>query len=135
MAVCPLKVSTCNRRFFEGTCKSWVIPAIDGEYGILAGHEPVVVAVQPGSVRIEKEDGQRIHAVVGMGFVSITCDEVLLLVDTAELPEEIDERLAAQVVERAQEILLQKQSHMEHQLAMAAMARALSRLQGKGKFR
>jgi F-type H+-transporting ATPase subunit epsilon len=40
------------------------------------------------------ENDQWIHAVVGNGFIQIINNRVTLLVDTAEHPEEIDERRA-----------------------------------------
>ena len=36
-----LKITTCDRSFYDGPCESIVLPAIDGEHGVLADHEPL----------------------------------------------------------------------------------------------
>ena len=58
-------------------------------------------------------------------------NQVLLLVDTAELPEEIDINQAKLSAEQAKEALLQKKSMEEYRAAQAKMARALSRMKVK----
>ena len=57
--------------------------------------------------------------------------EVLVLVDSVEKPEEIDIVRAQREIDEAKEILLQKRSRQEYQIAQATMARALNRLRVK----
>ena len=58
---------------------------------------------------------------------------MLVLVDSAERPEEIDEARARREADQAREALLQKKSRQEHQVAQAALARALNRLRVKSR--
>ena len=37
-----LEILTPEKEFFKGEAESVIMPAIDGEYGVQAGHEPVV---------------------------------------------------------------------------------------------
>ena len=60
-------------------------------------------------------------------------DEVLVLVDAAERPEEIDEARARREADEAREALLQRRSRQEHQLAQATLARAMNRLRVKAR--
>ena len=60
-------------------------------------------------------------------------NEVLVLVDSAEHPEEIDEVRAKREADEAREALLQKRSRQEHQIAQATLARALNRLRVKAR--
>ncbi len=85
-------------------------------------------------MRLLDENGQWIHAVVGNGFIQIINNRVTLLVDTAEQPEEIDERRAEEAMERAAEQLRQSKSLQEHSHFEASMARSLARLRTKHKF-
>ena len=55
-------------------------------------------------------------------------DYTILLVDTAELPEEIDVKRAQQAKERAEERLRQRESMKEYYYSKAALARAMARL-------
>ena len=57
--------------------------------------------------------------------------EVLILVDTAERPEDIDANRARRDADAAKEAMLQKKSIMEYQAAQATLARAVSRLRVK----
>ena len=43
-----LKITTCDRSFYDGPCESIVLPAIDGEHGVHADHEPMVTAIVSG---------------------------------------------------------------------------------------
>lgn len=115
-----LEIITPDRQFYTGPADSLVMPALDGEYGVQPGHEPVVTALRPGTVRFHAE-GVRHEVVVSDGFAEIMPDYVILLVSSAERPEEIAR-------ERAEERLRQKQSIREYHLSKAALARAMARL-------
>ena len=84
-----LEIITPDRQFYTGPADSLVMPALDGEYGVQPGHEPVVTALRPGTVRFHAE-GVRHEVVVSDGFAEIMPDYVILLVSSAERPEEID---------------------------------------------
>ena len=128
-----LKVLAAEKPFYEGECLSLVLPTVDGQYGIQAGHSDVIVAVVPGELKITLPSGERILAAVSDGLVKVEDGKVLILVDTAEHPEEIDENRARLAAENAKEALLQKKSVQEYYFAQAKMARALSRLRVKNR--
>lgn len=130
-----LKVVATNRIFYEGPCQMLIIPAIDGEKGIMAHHEEMVIAVEIGEIRIQTPEGEWIRAVVSRGFVQISHNRATLLVLSAEKPEEIDVRRAEEAKERAQEQLRQKQSLQEYHISKASLARAMARLKEASKFR
>ena len=60
-------------------------------------------------------------------------DGVLVLVDAAERPEEIDKNRAERAAAAAKEALLQKRSIREYRLAEANLARAINRLRVKSR--
>ena len=86
MSTFHLRVIASNRVFYDGDCVEIVIPAIDGEMGILAHHERMVVAMTVGDMRFLVPDKDWQHAVVGIGFVNIEDNEVTVLADTVERP-------------------------------------------------
>ena len=73
-----LEIITPNDPFYKGSAESVILPAIDGEYGVLAGHEPVVTAIEPGTARY-LVDGEWKEVVVGQGFAEIMPDYTILL--------------------------------------------------------
>lgn len=129
-----LNVTASDKVFYSDRCSALVVPLASGEKGILPHHENMIIAITTGEMRLQKPDGQWIHAVVGNGFIQIMNNRVKMLVDTAELPEDIDARRAQEARERAEEQLRQKQSMVEHSHSEASLARALTRLRIKEKY-
>lgn len=122
-----LEIIASDRPFFRGECEMLCFYGMDGEFGILAGHEPMVTCLDSGELRY-KVDGEWKYAAVSEGFVEIMPDYVVLLADTVERPEEIDINRAKEAKMRAEERLLQKQGMMEYYHTMAALKRAMNRL-------
>lgn len=124
-----LKIIASDKVFYEGRCRKLVIPAPDGEKGILPNHENMVIAITVGTAKVQLagEDEWKDLA-VGTGFAEIVNNRVTLLVDTAERPEDIDVRHAQEQQERAQEQMRQKQSIQEYYHTQASLARAMNRL-------
>ena len=103
MSTFHLKIIAYDKIFYDDEAASVVLPAIDGEVQILTNHEECVVALKTGEVRIGTPKGEMIPAVCGSGFAEVTSDnQVEILVDTIERPEEIDIRRAKEAKERAQ---------------------------------
>jgi F-type H+-transporting ATPase subunit epsilon len=65
-------------------------PSVDGEFGVYAGHLPLLAAMRPGVLRYRLA-GKTYVAAVGAGFVETEPDKVLLLTDSFLLPAQIDE--------------------------------------------
>ena len=86
----------------------------------------------PGTLRYQTPEGPVQLAAVSSGLVKIEKNEVLVLVDSVERPEEIDAARARREADEAREAMLQKKSRQEYQLAQATLARAMNRLRVKG---
>lgn len=126
-----LTVLAAEKPFFEGDCASLVIPTLNGQHGIQAHHSNSIEAIVPGMLKIRTPDDEEIIAAVSEGLIKIENNQVLLLVDTAERPEEIDANRAKRSAEEAKETILQKKSIHDYYSAQAKMARAISRLRVK----
>lgn len=130
-----LRVLASDRKFFDGSCKSLTVPAPDGEVGILPGHSDMIIAVVMGEIRITTENDEQINAIVGNGFIQIVNNRAVMLVDTVELPDEIDANRAEEAKRRAEERLRQKMSTQEYYHSKAALSRAMYRLKMSNKKR
>ena len=111
-------ILAADRTFYEGPCLSLTIPVSDGELGILAHHASMIAAVVPGTLRWQAPDQPVQLAAVSPGMVKVEHNDVLVLVDSAEHPEEIDAARAQREADEARE---------------ATLARALNRLRVKGR--
>lgn len=88
--------------FLEGKADMLVLPAIDGEIGIMPGHSPIVIALNPGELRIVNDE-DIIYASISDGFAQIEVDNAVVVVGSAESPEKIDINRARATLARAQE--------------------------------
>lgn len=127
----PLHVLTAVKPFYEGECVSLVIPTPSGFYGIQAKHSNFVGSIIPGEMKMTLPDGSVVSAAVADGIVKVEGGEVLVLVDTAERPEEIDENRAERALEKAMEDTARERSAREYFAAQARLARAINRLKVK----
>ena len=59
--------------------KSVVLPLVDGEYGVMPKHTPVIARLGAGELRIEGTDGQTTRYFVAGGFVEVLDDVIALL--------------------------------------------------------
>ena len=90
MSAFHARVLASDTDFFDGPCEFMVVPCTDGAMGILPHHSNMIAAVVPGELRFQPEGGSLRTAAVSAGLVKIEDGDVLLLVDTAERPEDID---------------------------------------------
>ena len=117
--------------FFSGNARQVILPGVDGAYGVLPNHEPMVTAIMAGIVRYQDEAGNWQEAVASDGCVEVVPERVSVLAATLERPEDIDRNRALAAKQRAEERLRQKQSQYEYYQTQAALARALARLKAK----
>ena len=121
-------ILAADKTFYEGPCVSLTIPTSDGELGIWAHHAAMIAAVQPGTLRYQLPEEEPRIAATSPGMVKVEKNVVLVLVDSIERPEEIDAVRARREADQAREIILQKKSRQEYQIAQGNLARALNRL-------
>ena len=128
-----LNITASSGEFYQGSCESMVLPVKDGVYGVQAGHSPVLVAIHMGMLKFTV-DGETREILVGDGIAEVTPTFVLLLVDSAERPEDIDKNRAEAARIRAEERLQHKQSMHEYYQSKIALDRAMQRLQATAKY-
>ena len=124
-------ILAASNTFYEGDCESLTVPTSDGQYGILAGHCDIISAVVPGIMTYRVPGGENQVAAVSSGLVKVEDGEVLVLVDSAERPDEIDANRAREEAAAAREAILQKRSIQEFHAAQMTLARAAARLKVK----
>lgn len=134
MSTFQVSILAAGNVLYEGPCESLIVPTLQGQYGILANHSNMISAVVPGELTYRIPDGQEQFAAVSAGLVKVENNEVLVLVDTAERPEEIDVNRAKRMADEAKEAILQKRSIREYRSAQATLAREINRLEVKRHY-
>ncbi|MFW8599897.1 F0F1 ATP synthase subunit epsilon [Desulfobacterota bacterium M19] len=105
-------------------------PGTDGDFGVLAGHAPLLSTIKIGSLEY-KNDNQTQTIMVNGGFCEVSNNKITFLVESAERGEEIDAERALRAKERAEKRLAEAQRQQETldvARAEAALQRALARL-------
>ncbi len=95
-----------------------------GELAFLAGHTPLLGALEIELVRVKTTEGNEEAAAVHGGFVHVRDDNVIVLSDVAELASQVDVERARRAKERAE----RKDMEDHDEEAEAALARAHVRL-------
>ena len=129
-----LNITASSGEFYQGYCEDLTLPTGDGVYGVQAGHSPVLVALHMGIMHFEV-DGVGRDVLVGDGIAEVTPSYVMVLVDSAERPEDIDRNRAEEARIRAQERLQHQQSMHEYYQSKIALNRAMQRLQAAAKYK
>jgi F-type H+-transporting ATPase subunit epsilon len=123
-----LDIVTPERQIWSDDVDFVTIPTIQGEITVLANHVPVVSIIEPGELKIRKENENIFMAVTG-GFFQVTGKKVTILADAAERAEEIDIARAERAREHAKQLLEEKkQEKVPNAEAIAALQRSLARL-------
>ena len=134
MASFQVHILASDHTFYQGPCQSLIVPTPHGQYGIMAHHSNMISAIVPGTLRYRLEGQDFQQAAVSSGLIKVENNDVLILVDTAERPEDIDSVRAQEAYERAKEQMRQNQSIQEYHVSRASLARAMVRLKEAGKY-
>ena len=87
---------------FEGAARAVVVPATDGEMGILPRHAALIGTLSSGELRVETEDGQKSRYFVhGGGFVEVLKNKVTVLAKSVEEVGQIDRAEAERALQEA----------------------------------
>ncbi len=128
----PLMVLTPEREFYSGQAVYVSVNTIAGSIGVMAGHVPMVSALDVGTLVIEPTEGTSRTAFHSEGFIEVRPDGVYILAQACEWPEEIDEKRALEAEQRAKERMARPEEDlttMSH--SKVALMRAMTRRQIK----
>jgi F-type H+-transporting ATPase subunit epsilon len=134
MSVFNINILAADDPYYKGPCESLIVPSLEGKYGIMANHCNMIIAVVPGAMFFRIPGKEFEVVAVSHGLVKVENNDVLVLVDSIERPEDIDANRARRAADAAKEAILQSRSLQEYRAAQAGLARALNRLRVKGSY-
>ena len=128
-----LEIVTPDGVIYEGQAEIVVVPGLDGELGIMAGHEPLISLLAIGDTRVRNPEGLYEHIATGLGYVEVLFDKVRVVCDHAEKAGAIDVARAEEAVKRADERLALRddpgaRAEVDFYRAEQALRRARNRL-------
>jgi len=124
-----LEIATPTRLVVAETVDEVVAPGSEGYFGVLPGHAPFLTTLGIGELTYRIGRDER-HLAVSGGFAEVRNDKVIVLADSAERPEDIDQARAQRARDRAEQRLAGRtQEEVDFVRAQCALTRALVRLQ------
>lgn len=113
-----------------------LLPTLDGRIGVLPGHMPLISVATSGVVSVRKNaqdiDAAMEHVAIGGGVVEVENNVLRVLVDEAELAEDINEAEAQAAHDRALQMKAQAKDEVSLEQAQALVDRTATRLQVAG---
>ena len=135
MAHIQFKIVTPERVVFEDTVDAVILPTTEGEITVLPHHLPLVTLLQAGVLRIKKGN-EEIPLAVSSGVIEVDGKRVVVLADSAERVDELEEEKIEKAREEAKKLMTEKRSDTEgFAEATAALERELARLKVVRKYR
>jgi F-type H+-transporting ATPase subunit epsilon len=84
-----LTVVTRERKIIDTDVEEVLLPAYDGEIGVLPGHTPLLTTLRIGVMRYRAGNAVE-RIVLSWGFAEVLPDRVIVLAERGVLPSEID---------------------------------------------
>ena len=103
------------------------IPGVDGYFGVLPGHTPLLAGLSVGELWYRKGQ-EKTYLAIAYGFAEVLPDKVTILAQLAERADEIDKERAERARERASG-RLEGKSDLDYARARIALMKSLTRLQ------
>ena len=122
-----LEIVTPMKQELVTQASELVLPGLEGSFGVLPGHIPLVSALRPGMLKVRKDQIETIYA-IGGGYAEISEDKVIVLADTAELADDIDIEAARREKKRALEQLKKGLKGSAIDAAEISLKKAMARL-------
>ncbi len=123
-----LRIITPDRMFYEGQVEMVEFNTTEGEIGVLPGHVPLTVILKPGILNIYEPESEK-NAALHAGFAEILQDQVTILAEIIEWPDEIDQDRAEAARARAEERLRSRTPETDIARAETALQRAVARIE------
>src|SRR6478736_8433620 len=102
MATFHFDLVSPEKLLFSGEVDQVDVPGSEGDFGVLAGHAPLVTTLRPGILTMYRESGQ-LRVVVDGGFAEVGPSGLTVLADMAVPVEDFDREVLAGVIKDAAE--------------------------------
>ena len=114
MATFHFDLVSPEKMAFSGEVDQVDVPGVEGDFGVLAGHAPVVAAVRPGILTVMSGGSKQKIIVLG-GIAEISAKGLTLLADVATSLDELDRAEFAETIADLEAKLSEKEgSELDH---------------------
>lgn len=123
-----LKITTPRGLKFEEEADMVVMRCIDGDLGVLPGHEPISTVLGDGILRIHNNGSIKKLALFG-GIAQISPTSVNIYSTIAQKPDEIDRERAERDLQDVQATIMEEKEEHQIRRLQVIMRRSLVRIE------
>jgi F-type H+-transporting ATPase subunit epsilon len=102
MATFHFDLVSPEKLLLSGEVEQVDVPGSEGDFGVLAGHAPMVASLRPGILTIKRDGGEMKIVVLG-GFAEVSPNGLTVLADAAAALEEFDRAVLAEHIKAAEQ--------------------------------
>lgn len=128
-------VVSAEESIFSGQATFVALPGEAGELGIYPRHTPLITRIRPGSVRIQKADGNEEFVFVAGGILEVQPSRVTVLSDTAIRGKDLDDEKVNTAKRAAEEALRNAKTEIDMARATSELAILAAELAALRKYR
>jgi F-type H+-transporting ATPase subunit epsilon len=128
--VIKLNIITPERKIYDGEVSEITTENDIGRLEILPNHVPMVTSIIPTVTTFTTVEGNKLKLFTSTGILRIENNEINLLSEDAEWPQEIDVKRAEEAKKKAEQLLREKEN-VDYRRAELKLKRAIARLRAK----
>ena len=91
-----------EKLLFSGEVEQVDVPGIEGDFGVLEGHAPMVATLRPGILTVHS-NGEKQRLIVLGGFAEVSAEGLTVVADLADSVEDFDKQMLATRMSEVQE--------------------------------
>lgn len=85
MASLNVSVVAADREVWSGEASQIIATTVEGQIGILSGHEPLLALLAQGEVRVTTAGGEKVAVDAEGGFLSVDHDNITIVAGKASV--------------------------------------------------
>jgi len=121
-------IVSAEKSVFSGLVELVVAHGKLGDLGIAPGHAPLLTQLNPGPVRVIKQNKDEEVFYVSGGMLEVQPNLVTVLADTALRADDVDEAAAQQAADEARRLMANQSSDINYTSAATQLAEAAAQL-------
>ena len=121
-------IVSAEEEIFSGLVEMVIAAGSEGDVGIGYGHAPLLTGLQPGPIRVIKQDGEEEVYYISGGYLEVQPYQVSVLADTALRADDMDEAAALEAKKEAEQALHNQSGEIDYSRAAAQLAEAAAQL-------
>ena len=121
-------IVSAEEEIFSGLVEMVVAAGSEGDLGISYGHAPLLTALNPGPVRILKQNGEEEIFYLSGGHLEVQPHLISILADTALRASDLDEAAMVEAKKAAEQAMHNQSGEMDYSMAAAQLAEAAAQL-------